>query len=383
MLEEVDAIDWKAIGSHVSGDPEHIPGSFRQLLSDDKATREYALEFLLGQGPEAGDIHDTAPHILRLLFGMLADAGTPDKALLLEYMIVSLDIAQGTPYSVANMRRRLAIYDIFTLQLPLLFELLYDPEEPVRLNVMDMLASFPEEIEQVFPRLIECFQNTTSEEICLHILQALKRLWGRVVPPRHHWEQGEELYARFLQDVIAAHPLLRVRVAAARCITRQLRAYRWRDTPLLGTVSAMLVREFFEHNPVFEFKTYGLLHNEYIVREIAQLTNGDKVLGDLLRHPALTHEQAHLVGRAMLARDILWSGEVEQHWRYYPLHRKSKNRLYGFRNYGSEAIHARSRPALARLVESDAFWQMPSNLLSFFCGLPDDRAELRALLEAQ
>jgi hypothetical protein len=384
MLEELDSIDWKAIGSHVSGSNEHIPVSFRQLLSDDKATREYALEFLLGQGPESGQAYPTAPPILRLLFGLLSDAAMPDKALLLEYMIVSLEIAQGTPYSVANMRRRLAIYDLFTSQLPLLFELLYDADEAVRLNVMDMLASFPEEIEEVFPRLIECFQGATSEAICLRILQTLKELWGRVGPVRHHWKPGEELYARFLQDIITAHALPRVRVAAARCITSQLRPYKLHGTPLLETVSAMLIKEFFEQSVIFEFENHGWLHSTHLVQEIAQLTNGDEVLGEILHHPALDPAAAHMVGRGLLVAARVNSVDASTHWKQHPhYHKRGEEVLYGVARRTTKIWNSGWRATLTILLESDAFWAVPSNLLSFCYGLPDDREELRALLEAQ
>jgi hypothetical protein len=386
MLEEVDSIDWKAIGSHVSGSNEHIPVSLREVLSDDAATREYALGFLLGAQQDFGDIYDTTPLILRFLFEILAAAPLPVKASLLDHLIGQAETMHTSPRSINDMRNYVATYDLFKAHLPLLQELLYAPEQGIRLGALAILAQMKAEIRDVQPMLLEYFQNGLPEQECVHILGALKSLWwGRSAIPSLSTD-FDTSYQRVLEDTLAAHPLPVVRVAAARALANQLAGYEWRDTPLLQTVSTMLVKEFFDQRVRFDREYPGISHTLPIIHEISRLHNGRAVLCQILSHPDITPEQAHLIGRAILARELL-SGtyQHDQHWSYHPrsFYRTAEAAIYGFRTRGRDAIHARSRPALARLVESDAFWAQPSNLLSFFYGLPDDRADLRALLEAQ
>ena len=384
MLEEVDSIDWNAVGAHVYGKNETIPARIREVLSDDAATREHALGFLLGDQQDSGDIYDTTPIIMRFLFEVLAAAPLPVKAELIERMIGPISTTQTSADSINHMRNFVATYDLFKAHLPLLEELLYSPETGIRLDALAILAQMKEELKDVQPMLLEYFQNGPAEEECVAIIGALKSLWwGRWA--LLDWNQDlDEAYHRFLEATLAAHPLPVVRVAAARALAYRLGGYQWRATPLLQTVSAMLADEFFAHSVRFDSEDYRPTHTRQIVQEIAHLYSGAEVLDEILKKPALTPDQAHLLGRAMLARDIIYS-EPQQtmHWQHYPLHHKGEGTLYGFPTYRTGAIRGQVRSVLERLVDRDMFWQAPTNLLSFFYGLPDDRAELRALLEAR
>jgi hypothetical protein len=380
MLEGIDSIDWEALGSRPPGDPWNIPENIRRLLSERPEVRKDALERLID-----GESHDrivkSTPQMLPFLFALLGSESAPDKAEIvekLEYVLEEAALMQSP--SMVVMRRYVAIYDSFKEHLPLLLKLLEDPDEPLRLASLDLLRHMHDDSETITSVLLDRLQDAPSEAEATRMLQTLDRLWQ---PATARQNRPHPTLLPLLQNLIDGHASPKVRVAAARLATFFSRELEWRNVPLLETVSALLMRDFFAHTAMFQYENHYENHSRALLADILRLPNRQTVLFALLRNPAISAEQAHLAGSALVADAFLNSDAWERDSYGYLYSRREQGFFYKRHEDRDRRIHDHIRPVLAQLVEIEIFWAQPSNLLSFFYGLPDDRAELRALLEAQ
>lgn len=378
MLEKLDSIDWKALGSYPPGDPWNIPENVRRLLSDQPEVRQDALERLIDTGS-----HDTiwkaTPHILPFLFELLGYESAPDKAAIIQQLEYVLEeVALMHSYSMVVMRRYVAIYDSFKERLPLLMRLLDADDEPVRLAVLNVLRHMHDDTPAIEAVLLDRLQEAHSETEALRMLQTLYRLWK----PAIAWPGGpQRTLLPLLQNLIDGHESRRVRATAARLATFFPRELEWGNHALRETISALLAWEFFAQTTMFESEYPGPIHAQRVLTDIMRLRNAQDILLGLLRDPAISAEQAHLAGSALIASSYatshLW------HKNSYTYSATEQGFFYRPQADRSLFLPNHVKPVLARLIGIDAFWAVPTNLLSFHYGLPDDREELRALLDPQ
>ncbi|MBN1200600.1 MAG: HEAT repeat domain-containing protein [Anaerolineae bacterium] len=387
MLDEADQINWERLGFHVYGKHEQIPQSLRDLLSPDPETREYARGFLLGSGQDHGDIYDTTPHIIPFLLELLAREDTPGKEeLLLDLSGVAEYIffhRYSKPLSVHMMRLCVQTYEAFKSGIDNLIDLLAHAAKPVQLNCAVLLQYMTDDVETLIPALIERVHHEPDEEVRVALLGSLKTLLSSLEWP-HYALKAEA--APFLRELVENDPAHTIRVAAARASVETLNPYTYRtkeDDRLSPQVPALLTREFWERRcPMHYYEQEKTLHRQQIVRDLSWLK--PEPLIELLNHPDLSPEDAHLVARGLLAHTFLWHGGNRSHWHidvYPDWDNSSYTRAYpaagnlairGFRN---------DRQMLQTIVDADKVWEAPTNLFSYFYGLPDSREELRALLD--
>jgi len=119
-------------------------------------------------------------------------------------------------------------------------------------------------------------------------------------------------------------------------------------------------------------------HKERIVRDLARLKL--EPLLNLLKHPDLSAEDAHLIARGLLAQAFL-SGGSESHWRHFPSYDRQAEGAICIQHFVVRpTLHHATKAIVQAIVDSDKVWERPTNLFSFFYGLPDSREALRALL---
>ena len=103
----------------------------------------------------------------------------------------------------------------------------------------------------------------------------------------------------------------------------------------------------------------------------------------------LTPQSAHYYLREML--NIVFGQQVSLPHRWYNYGALNLNKKYDSIEYAipshqiqnyrlGRGFSTQQAKALIYLVDCDQFWEIPSNLLSFFFDLPDDRTALRKLL---
>ncbi len=116
-------------------------------------------------------------------------------------------------------------------------------------------------------------------------------------------------------------------------------------------------------------------HAGMVARDLTRLL--PETLTDLLQDPALSAEQAHLIARALLANLFLVDSQFESHWKKSPdFFRKDEGWMYQQHQYEVRTLKIRplyqaKRRYLQALAAAEKVWSRPTNLFSFFYGLPD------------
>jgi len=377
MLEGLDQIDWKNLGHHVYRQHEQIPTEIRNLLAPDPEVREAARGFLLGEGQDFGDIYDTTPYIIPFLIDLLAYNSTPDLAAILAHLSgIAEHIFSSNHLSIHMMRLCLATYDTLKTGLPTLIRLLGDGSTEVRLASADLLQYLTDEVEYLIPELMTCFRHEEDEAVCIALLHSLKTLFSSLEWPRY---QLHEQYARFFQEIITTHSSHKIRVAAARAAVELVTRYDWKYEQLFPEVPSILEQEFLECSSPLDWVEQGdaSFHTENIVRDLARLK--PEPLLKLLHHPTLSAEQAHLLARGLLVN--AFRSARHAHWEYFPdLDKRDIGMFYVQQHGVAHNIYPRQKALLQAIVATDKVWEQPSNLFSFFYGLPNTRAALHELL---
>lgn len=274
------------------------------------------------------------------------------------------------------MRLCLATYDSLRTGLPTFISLLGDASTEVRLASADLLQYLTDEVEYLIPELITSFQHEVDEAVCIALLRSLKTLFSSLEWPRY---QLHEQYALFFSEIISTHSSHKIRVAAARAAVELVTRYDWKYEQVFPDVPPTLEQEFLECSSPLDWVEQGDVstHSENIVHDLARLK--PEPLLNLLHHPSLSVEQAHLLARGLLVS--AFRSARHAHWEYFPDFNKRDIGMFYVQQHGvARNIYPRQKALLQAIVATDKVWEQPSNLFSFFYGLPDTRAALHELL---
>lgn len=377
MLDTIDQTQWATLGWHVSGNNERIPVEIRNLLSQDADVRQVARGFLLGEGQHRGDVYDTTPHIIPFLITLLADDATPDKILLLTDLSIIAEQAFIVRHPSAVMiRLYVATYDAFRHGLPILTQLLEHESSEIRSGTANLIQYLVDNADHLIPSLLQRFYSEHDEKVQIALLNSLKTLFGSLDTRQDYLYKN---HIRFFQNIIANYPSRIVRVAAARVAVEFVAKYSGYFTKIFSDVPALLAKEFLERSsPLNQLEQdYPDVHAEHVVKDLARLY--PTPLLDLIRYPDLTPQQAHLVARGLLVNAFL--GGRRFHWDHSSNWGKRDIGMF----YGQDHVDntfLRQDQILQAIVEADKVWQVPTNMFSYFYGLPDSREELRTLLDS-
>ena len=383
MFSTLDSLDWKGLGYHTYSRHEEIPQAIRDLLSPDDAVRQAARGFLLGEGQDFGDIYDTTPRIIPFCLEVLRADGAPGKAELMQQLSGQGSyIARSETRSVHMMDLCLQTYAALRAGLDLYLDLLERGDRDERLAACELLQYMTDEPERLIPALLERVDREADEAAQVSLLYCLKRLLGSLEWPR---SPLKEKYAPHLRAMVEGHPSHTVRVAAARASAELASQYRPRDRDLLSAqVAVLLAQEFLRPGPPMHWtEEYPSIHQENLVQDLARLADPAPLLG-LLAQAAITAEQAHLLARGLLCQALIHRAQHPRHWQQMArFERREEGDLYLFEHtlppwqLKTEQV----RSILQAVVAADRVWERPTNVFSYFYGLPDSREALRALVE--
>ncbi|MBN1123034.1 MAG: hypothetical protein JXJ17_18300 [Anaerolineae bacterium] len=386
MLDALDKIDWENTGYHVYGQQELIPDRFRSLLSPNPETRELARGFLLGSQQDAGDIYDTTPAIIPFLIELVTQEDTPDREELLRDLSGPLEYIYfqryTKPLSLHMMQLCLNTYGAYKKGIDSLVDMLANEEKPIQISCIHLLRYMTDEVEYLIPELITHFRRESEEEVQTALLGCLKTLFSSLERTRYSLK---EAYSSFFKALVESHPSHKVRVAAARASVDTLNPVSTtQETDRLSSlVPGILAREFWDRCcPMLAYEQEESYHRQQIVRDLSFLQPG--YLIDLLRSPDLTTRDAHLVVRGLLAHTFLPPEQRRLHWHMdgYPRLDNSKfiEEYPVTRHLKAPTAGQKERTVLQAIVNANIVWENPTNLFSYFYGLPDSREELRDLL---
>lgn len=385
MFSTLDSIEWNKLGFHTYMRPEEIPQAVRNLLSPDETVRQEAREFLLGGGQDFGDIYDTTPWIIPFCLEVLAQEGAPGKAELMRQLSgQGIYIAEEGVSSVHMMELCLRTYSALRAGLDLYLERLANGDHDERLAACELLRYMSDDVERLIPALLERIDLEPDVEVQVGILYCLKTLFASLEWPRFPLKVQ---YAPTLRVMVDEHPIERVRYAAARVSIELVSRIRLGPDHLLSPgVPDLLCREFLAPGaPIYWSEGTPALQRESIVSDLARLSDPAPLLR-LLAEPDISAEQAHLLARGLLCQAAIYRVRQKDHWRQlFQYERRKEGDFYSC----VEAIRSRQleggsvRTALQAIVATDRVWERPTNLFSYFYGLPDSRDELRKLVETK
>ena len=384
MFTNLDSIDWKGFGTHTYPNHDEIPQAIHNLLSPDDAVREEARGFLLGAGQDFGDIYDTTPHIIPFCLEVLAMDGAPGKAeLMLPLSGQGTYIANTGTQSVHMMDLCVQTYAALRAGLDLYLDFLTHGDRDEKLAACELLQYMADNPELVIPKLFQQVDQEVDEEVQVSQLYCLKQLFNSLEWPRF---ELKEQYAPELRIIVDEHPVHRVCVAAARVSIELVRQYREPNDDLIsGHVAELLTQEFLQPGkPMHWSEDYPLGFEENLVRDLAYLPDPAPLL-HLLDEPGITAEQAQLLARGLLCQALVRQGEHRRYWQQMPRFEKRKEGDFYLYEHIIQPWQLKTewvRSILQAIIDNERVWERPSNLFSYFYGLPDTRDALGRLVES-
>jgi hypothetical protein len=393
MFEGLDKIDWKNVGYHIWGKSDdylgEIPEKIRSLNSLNEEIQDSAMSFLFGEKGTFGMICDTTPYIVPFVIELLGNPGTPKRNLIFYYLsrVMEYVLSSGS-LTVREMRLHLSVYNSFAKNIHILTGLLDDEEQAIRLDTIELLGTLTDEAEMLLPEFFERFHLETDEDLQVALLNSIKLLLSSL----DAWTQSQlkEKYAPVLRDIVDSRPAHKVQLAAARASVETINRYRKDKNVLSGKVPDLLAREFTYYSGgkpdiYWSYLKNKLNYSALIIRDLAQL--GYEPFLTMLENPENTALQVHLIIRGLFA-SVLMSSENTTHWESTLSH--TKEGIYYLPNYRMDDYRVVIRwkdkiglmkQVLQLAIDNEKVWELPTNIFSFFFGLPDSRNELQKMLD--
>jgi len=411
MLEGVDQIDWSKF-HHFHNDALLIPDNIRKLLSEDRIVCSSASDFLLGGPLWEGGFSDAMPQIAPFLLELFASDRMQYKGAFLDDMTNALALGHfNQNMSIHSARIAVQTYDIFKAGLPIFLKLLTDVDYGSRSGAVLVLSCFTDAADEIVPVLVSQFSEEKALAVQIGILNALHSLL---------------LYCRNQSTILSAADILKrclstdeeieIKTASAKALMNNFFRYDflWKDEDLRQLLAMTLKQGYWEYGklPHREHERSDILFQVSRLGEIFLV----QMLGDRqLTSPFDAHE---IVQRLLEVVFSLFKAPHES--KYYVYSRSEKNGItYSFRQtqtIGSmtstaeefinkgilplggvhldhyrliDTILAQSKNqfsdeqkhGIAAILNCEPFWQISTNLFSFFYGLPDNREKLRGLIE--
>jgi hypothetical protein len=402
IFEGLEQINWDA--PEEEWRTEGIPSALQQVISSEWHTRQAGLAFLLGKGdygPEFGYIfYSTTPAIVDFLIKLtlMPDVSLDIRRWLLDELTAVINVCIDLAISGAKTFRRRhpnstlkedfertkfahSIFDKFVSRQADFISLLHDPDIEMRKKVANLLGAFRGQYANVVDALKAHFETEQHTEVSGAIVDALAETMNmrRFVAG----DQVQWFAQKFIENV---HPELQLTFGIGYLENlghghnKPGKPLSEKDEAIYKKVTDYLIRRL--QNDIEDNYTRIERYN-YLLERIA--TRGSDVLVSLLLRPELDPEIAQVTVYLILDR-LYWEQASSNKWEalldwqqvpglfvFNPLHGTYRKQKY----WGAKAKEAESK-ILPSILNCDPFWQIPTNMLSFFFGLPDKREDFRA-----
>ncbi len=374
IFEGVDEIEWSKLDAR-GGDG--IPKHLQDLLSDNKMTRLFARFFLFGEGETRGDIYAATAFIIPFCTKLLGTADLPDKDEILsnfkDILGKTLEhLNKNTPLN--QLQRYVRVYDAIEAGIPIYLNLLNDSEKEVRYRSAALLGYLDTQPKILVKGLLARLQIESENQVIIALIKSVTNLLLKM-----DYQHLEELSQHFqvLLDIVESHPYHEVKVAAAEGMARISGIWWGHYDPFPSSALDILVEEFWRLN-----KPSQQQRRLEIMEALTSLRYHPL---DLLSRPDITPEDAHMAVRVYLVSQWgRFDSFGQDHWVFFP--REFQDNRPGI-YYSAQTIYRgsffsdRGLELWSKIVDLDAFWEIPTNMLTVFYGLPSTREELRKFLE--
>jgi hypothetical protein len=340
---------------------------------------------VFGEKGAFGMVCDTTPYIIPFVIELLADTKTPRRDYMLDYVIreSSYVLASGH-LSAWDMRLYLNVYDSITKHLNTLISLLDDEDRDIRLAAVRLLGNLTDKAEILLPEFFKRFDLTEDEEMQVNLLTAVKILLGAL----DAWKQVgiKEAFAPVLKDIVDSNRSQKVQLAAARASIETIRVSRRDKNVLSERIPNLLIQEFLAQSGGDRLVHWEsvLDYCASIIVDLAQL--GPAPFLEMLQNHETTAIKAHLMVRGLLLsilapyKNDFYSksnlGFTKLGIYYLQADRTGDYRVL-VRNKDNAELF---KKALRAMLENPNVWDLPTNMFSYFFGMPDSREEIQEIL---
>lgn len=359
---------------------------YLELLTDsDDQVVEFTAQLLVFLNDVETAPRHSIPELIRLL--SLPDAS--HKGIYLEALVDFLKnmvSAQFREYDALDaglnpglMATDIVIYEAILSGLGTFFQLLRHPDRDIRLVAVRLVALLDDfkTCSIVAKQLMELSEQENDLEVRARMIGTMGIIGG---------EQIDGLIA-LLDRLMTTAESSSIRTAAALASAAVGRRIPGRCSPQAKAVLGEALSQL-----ATDKQLQQLYDDAMLIRGIMKMSIAPFDPLDVFQAVSLTPEQAHLFGRELIdgifqRRSVARRTNHETGWTYPVDSHASNQMMYRFgvgmtsHYIPGRKLNQHQRTVLQAIIEKDAFWQIPTNLFSFFYGLPDSREELRKLVE--
>ncbi|MFZ4815617.1 MAG: hypothetical protein ACOYL5_13850 [Phototrophicaceae bacterium] len=402
MLEGLDAVDWHKL-QHSYGTATDVPDMLRAMAAVeteilDWHTADSELRHLYGNFQNRlnhqGDVSNAIPFLVRFMAEMISSPSIKNRAYLVSCLFQFTDSCHMHMYLYRNVGIAHTIIDAYRAIrdfYPLYLSLLTDIDWRIRFRAAQLLSVLNDLPSAVRWKLRKQLKVETVPAVQAQILNATVQQ----LRPKPHMNYTTLIinYRNELEQIVNNHPSELLRFAGA---VGWASLNRWstftHNYKMMQTPSQVV----YELVGLLEYKPN---HEEQLLQNQLgdQLIHFDRLdafqqLGNAgiyiaLRDARLQYRWAHILARHTLESVFTRIGVASSDSQYLSSHYEITGQQGQYRDLDRKRyVSGRSlRPeqieALRAIVNCDPFWEQPTNLFSFFYGLPDDREALRGLTE--
>jgi hypothetical protein len=388
LLNELEKIEWQQLG-HFYGNARDVPLLFRNLVEADLENWDQCLYELVNTVAHQGDVISSTPAIMPYMVRYI-DHCPPEKLdqLLLTFIIMGENLESWIRNGIRPHKAG-EVVDTFRSignGYRTYLRLLKHDDPAIRYLTVRLCGLFVQHHHRTRNQLRHAFQMETDPMVMWQLLMSMSNLISKL------WFKGqlkiERVHRHLFETTVSEHADERVRLAAA---SAWLKLDRSPGEHAPDAVVRLIVKAVSGHIPLDWDYFYPPEYYEPLL-DLRQLTVHE--LAAALTMPEILPKTAHLIIREMLDKvlprirgnDPKFSSRfTTDTWSIYRQNTSSDHSLmYDIptRNLmGNVQEHLAKKndtliAVLQSIIDSDAFWQVPTNLLSFFYALPDNREEL-------
>jgi hypothetical protein len=269
-------------------------------------------------------------------------------------------------------------------------QLLKDPDPRNRRMAAYLLGILPERHTYSRLAIYKSVKVEQDKQTLTRLIHSLGILASDLPHYRKRSEALIKFYKSYIEGIVATHQEFEVTLVAAEVWSDLAKSQDWFIEAKPEQLPAHIIETL--TSAVLNPFHYG--EDTIALQKLSAL--GIHPLAQALADPDMTPSVAHQICREML--DLKFTRKSVHNpkdglngWRIYEMwdaiSAPNAPHKYGHRQGGlsrlylpTEALYQDQKFVLNSIVNNDLFWQLPTNLFSFFYGLPDDREGLRKLV---
>ncbi|MCI0711748.1 MAG: hypothetical protein L0154_16445 [Chloroflexi bacterium] len=408
MLEDLDSVQWDTLyrGSQIP----QLLHALDQATDNESFVKHYRK--LMDTINHQGDIYDSTAPVVPFIIRMLTQS--TDSFRIIHHLIILADLLRHTshhtyhqpsfPESIVPQRWSLNVYDAVKAGIDHYQKLLSHADEAIRAGSVYVLSFLVDEYQRILPALRQTMDKASNVWLSAGAIYGYARvacfelaMMRDSVTVTSRTGEHLKILDRWSQDTddaaAIAAALGYISVLASNWSSRNA------ETPdhIVGLVRRAIAAD---EKPTAQLSDKLASHISYVYNEITPFNDAlspvirwcqqadvpqrwASLLTNLLLPPVTAHELVREMLDGYLRR--LPEHRKWHHWNNHSSIRQSDDSIiYTINDFNKpstswEKLNDNQRIVLGITCNCDPFWEMPTNLLSFYYGLPDERDSLRTL----